>query len=62
MHVRKNQFDMTAALAYGLNVSLIHFALFIMVAFIAYWPDTDKAVEFDRLHDDEFDVMKAVGK
>ena len=52
---------MTAALGYGLNVSLIHFALFIMLAFIAYWPDTEKAIEYDKLHDDEIDVMKEVG-
>jgi hypothetical protein len=46
MHVRKNQFDNTAALGYSLNVSLIHFALFCMIL-ITYWPDYDKAVEFD---------------
>jgi hypothetical protein len=41
MHVKKNQYDFTAALVYGLNVSLIHFALFVMVAFVAHWPDTE---------------------
>ena len=62
MHVRKNQFDNTAALAYGLNVSLIHFALFCMICFVAYWPDTEKAKEFDELHDEEINFMKAVGE
>jgi hypothetical protein len=45
--VRKNQFDATAALVYGLNISLIHFALFIMTVFVVKWPDTSKAKQFD---------------
>jgi hypothetical protein len=56
MHVRKNQFDNTAALSYGLNVSLIHFALFCMII-ITYWPDINKAKEFDSLHDTSIDFM-----
>ena len=50
MHVRKNQFDNTAAITYGLNVSIIHLALFVMIAFVVHWPDSDKAAEFDLLH------------
>lgn len=42
LQTRKNQFDATAALVYGLNISLIHFALFIMTVFIVKWPNVDK--------------------
>lgn len=47
LQVRKNTFDATAALVFGLNISLIHFALFIMTVFVVRYPNVDKAIEFD---------------
>ena len=44
LQIRKNQFDATAALVYGLNISLIHFALFIMTVFIVRYPNVDLAI------------------
>jgi hypothetical protein len=61
MHVRKNQFDNTAAIVYGMNVSLIHFALFVMIAFIAKWPDSEKAAQFELDHI-EIDFIKHIGE
>jgi hypothetical protein len=46
VHIRKNQFDSTAALVYGLNVSLVHFTLFF-VSFTIKKPDEDKAKQYD---------------
>ena len=50
MHVRKNQIDFTAAIVYGLNVSLIHLALFVMIAFVVKWPNSDQAQLYDEQH------------
>ena len=50
LHIRKNQFDFTVAIAYGLNLSLIHFAMFVMIAFVVHWPDQDQAKKFDQMH------------
>jgi hypothetical protein len=61
MHVRKNQFDYTIALTYGLNVSLIHFALFVMTAFIVQWPDQEKAKTLDELHLYHLDYFELLG-
>ena len=47
IHVRKNQIDFTAAIVYGLNVSLIHFALFVVIAFIVHYPDEEQAKAYD---------------
>ena len=60
IQIRKNQFDATAALVYGLNISLIHFALFIMTAFIVKWPDIEKAKKFDRAYDG--DLFETIGR
>lgn len=50
-------FDKTSGLVYGLNVSLIHLAMFLAM-FAVQWPNTSKAEEFDkeyekRMKDDE---------
>jgi hypothetical protein len=50
-----------AAIVYGLNVSLIHFALFIMIVFVVHWPNSEKAAEFDLLYE-EIDFIKHIGK
>ena len=60
LQIRKNQFDATAALVYGLNISLIHFALFVMTAFIVKWPDIEKAKRFDRAYDG--DLFESIGR
>ena len=52
LNVRRNQFDISGTLSYGLNVSLVHFSLFIMVTCIVRWPDIEKARELDKLHFD----------
>lgn len=59
LHVRKNQFDNTAALVYGLNVSLIHFALFVMIAFVVHWPDIEMAKLYDDQHEG-YDFLKGL--
>lgn len=48
IHIRKNQFDNTAALVYGLNVSLVHLTLLMMYVIIIKWPNHEKAVQFDE--------------
>ena len=50
LNVRRNQFDISTTLSYGLNVSLVHFSLFIMVTTIVKWPDVDRAKELDGLN------------
>lgn len=56
IHVRKNQFDNTAAMVYGLNVSLVHLTLFLMSVAFVKWPDTDRAKIFDQ----EFGDTKSI--
>ena len=48
--VRRNQFDITATLGYGINVSLVHFTLFLMVLCIVRWPDPELAEKYDADH------------
>ena len=47
INIRKNQFDITAALSYGLNVSLVHFTLFFMIIIFVRWPNIDQAALMD---------------
>ena len=53
LNVRRNQFDISGTLSYGLNVSLVHLSLFIMVTCLVKWPDIEKTIEFDNLHCDK---------
>lgn len=46
-YVRKNQFDNTASLAYGLNVSLVYFTLFFISVVFVKWPNLEAANKFD---------------
>ena len=45
--IRKNQFDISFSLVYGLNVSLIHITLLVMILFAVKFPDISKAEMYD---------------
>ena len=47
-YIRKNQFDITASLVYGLNVSLVHITLLVMILFAVKFPDVEKAAKYDE--------------
>lgn len=48
---------------YGLNISLIHFALFIMTVFVVKWPNVDTAIGFDRAYmADGQNLFKVIGR
>ena len=61
LQIQKNQFDATASLVYGLNISLIHFALFIMIAFVAQWPNVEMGKHLDRNYL-EGQLFKTIGR
>ena len=45
--IRKNQFDISFSLVYGLNVSLVHITLLVMILFAVKFPDIEKAEMYD---------------
>ena len=46
-YIKKNQYDPTAGILYGVGCSLIHLAMFITMFFIKF-PDVEKARKIDQ--------------